>query len=99
MDNKKRIAANRLLREKAILKGKLDWNIKETNRLDAMYDVEPNARNQIILGIETRKGQGLVSVQKTELLKKYSAPVIARLTGLESYNVNYLEKVFNKAAL
>jgi len=99
MDNYKRIAVNKILKEKAILKGKLDHNIKETKRLEGMYDVEPNARNQIILGIETRKGQGLVSIQKTELLKKYSAPVIAKEIGLESYNVNYLEKVFNKAIL
>lgn len=93
-----RIKINTVLVKKAKVLDKIEHNKAELKKLKEMFMVEPNDRNCKLIKIAIRRGEGIISTQKTEVLKM-SAPRIADITGTYAGQVRYQEMLFNKARI
>ncbi len=98
LNREKRLEINAVLNKKAEIIDKIEYNKAELRKLKEMFMVEPNDRNCKLIKIAIRRGEGIISTQKTEVLSM-SAPRIAEVTDTYEGQVRYQEMLFNKARI
>ena len=83
------------LAKKAEINDNIKYNNDEIKKLKDMFMVEANDRNCKLIQLAIKRGERIISTQKTEALS-LAASKIAKTLGVDRNQVRYQETLFNR---
>ncbi len=98
LNREKRLELNEIFKRKNVLIGWIKDNTDLVNQYKTASLIEENERTFKAMKAKIRRGEGIISNQKIELLG-ISIPKIVAMTGVGIHQVRYQEMLFNKARI